>query len=127
MIKSVQLLILATLFHCAPLAAQGATTPSPQLKAGAMVVPDPDTTKIADLERNNLEARYKEDIAEIKADVLKAQTSWFEVLTSSMIALFGVLITVVVLILAWRLDKTARAEIAAAKRDMDAQAIIYLT
>ena len=92
-----------------------------------MVVPDPDTTKIADLERNNLEARYKEDIAEIKADVLKAQTSWFEVLTSSMIALFGVLITVVVLILAWRLDKTARAEIAAAKRDMDAQAIIYLT
>jgi tetratricopeptide (TPR) repeat protein len=119
MIKSVQLFILAILFFCGPLAAQDASTPPPQPKAGAAV--DPDTTRIADSERNNAEARYKADIAEMRADILESQTNWFEILTSSMIALFGTLITVVVLILAWRLDKTARAEIAAAKRDMDAQ------
>ena len=82
-----------------------------------MVDPNPDTTRIAELERNNAEARYKADIAEMKADILESQTNWFEILTS----LFGTLITVVVLILAWRLDKTAKAEIAAAKRVMDAQ------
>jgi tetratricopeptide (TPR) repeat protein len=121
MIKSVQLFILASLLFCGPLAAQGVSTPPPQPKAGATVAPNPDTTRIAELERDNAEARYKADIAEMKADILAAQTNWFEILTSSMIGLFGVLITVVVLGLAWKLDKTARSEIAMAKQDMDAQ------
>jgi hypothetical protein len=119
--KSVQLLTLAALLQCAPLIAQGTSSSLPAPKAGSIVTPDPDATRIEDLEKESRETQYKKDVAEMRADILEAQTSWFEILTSSMIGLFGTLITVVVLILAWRLDKTARAEIAAAKRDMDSQ------
>lgn len=66
-------------------------------------------------------ARYERDIADIRSDLLANQTNWFEILTSVMIGLLGSLITVIVLNLVWRLDKTAKAEIAAARKEMDAQ------
>jgi tetratricopeptide (TPR) repeat protein len=129
MIRFTHLFILALLFCGAavPLSSPAISAPLNQAEQAAKDTRAADTIK--QLERGNVEARYQKDIAEMKAEVLQSQTSWFEILTSLMIGLFGVLITIVVLVLAWRLDKTARAEITAAKRDMDAQvnAIILLT
>lgn len=51
--------------------------------------------------------RYERDIATIRADLLDAQASWFEILTSAMIGLFGVLITVVVIYFAIRFGRDA--------------------
>lgn len=69
-----------------------------------------ESAKIGELTRQAEEARYAKDIAEIKATLLQSQTSWFEILTSSMIGLFGILITVVIIYFAVRFGKEAVAE-----------------
>lgn len=78
--------------------------------------------QIADLTRQAEEARYAKDIADIKATILQSQTSWFETLTSSMIGLFGVLITVVLIYFAIRFGREAVAEAKlAATQDLEAE------
>ena len=61
---------------------------------------------------------YRADIAEIRADLLDSQTSWFEILTSSMIGLFGILITVVIIFFAFRFGKQAVDEAKFEARNM---------
>ena len=57
-----------------------------------------------------LQLEYQRDIANIRADLIEGQSSWFEILTSSMIGLFAVLITVVVIYFAFRFGKEAVKE-----------------
>ena len=72
--------------------------------------------QLEQLKQQTEEARYAKDIAEMKLAVLDSQTSWFEILTSSMIGLFGALITVVVIFFTIRFGNEAkRAAIEAAK------------
>jgi tetratricopeptide (TPR) repeat protein len=121
MIKPMQILILALLFVCAPVAAKGTTAPPPETKAAAIANLNPDTAKIAALEKAVAEARYQKDIAEIKADLLQSQTSWFEILTSAMIGLFGVFITVVLIYFAFRFDRDARRQLDEGLKESKAQ------
>ncbi|MEQ8411337.1 MAG: hypothetical protein RIB52_07265 [Erythrobacter sp.] len=67
----------------------------------------------AQIEVSNKEAegvidqlRYERDIANIRADVLSQQSSWFEIL----IAAFGILISVIVIYFAFRFGNAAVAE-----------------
>lgn len=53
--------------------------------------------------------RYERDVASIRADLLDSQSSWFEILISAMIGLFGVLISVIVIYFAFRFGNAAVA------------------
>lgn len=57
--------------------------------------------------------RYRADIAEIRADLLDSQTSWFEILIAIVVGFFAILITVVVLFVTLRGEKLAIAEVKA--------------
>lgn len=115
MIRFTHLFFLLLLLIAVPLLAQSKAPPAPQSDQAAQIKAQ--DAKIEALTTAADEARYAKDIAEIKAEVLQSQTSWFEILTSAMIGLFGVLITAVVIYFVFKFDSDARTKIEQAVKD----------
>ena len=115
MIRFTHLFFLLLLLIAAPLLAQSKAPPAPQSDQVAQIKAQ--DAKIEALTTAADEARYEKNIAEIKAEVLQSQTSWFEILTSAMIGLFGVLITAVVIYFVFKFDSDARTKIEQAVKD----------
>jgi tetratricopeptide (TPR) repeat protein len=109
MIRFTHLFFLLLLLMAAPLLAQSKAPPAPQSDQAAQIKAQ--DAKIEALTKSVGEARYEKNIAEIKAEILQSQTSWFEILTSAMIGLFGVLITAVVIYFVFKFDSDARTKI----------------
>ncbi len=108
MFKNLRLFFIALLCVSTPILAISAAAPGAPPPQSAPITAN--AAQIAELTRKADEARYAKDIAEIRADILQSQTNWFEILTSTMIGLFGVLITVAVLFVTLRSEKLAIAE-----------------
>lgn len=115
MIRFTHLFFLLLLPIAAPLLAQSKAPPAPQSDQVAQIKAQ--DAKIEALTTAADEARYEKNIAEIKAEILQSQTSWFEILISAMIGLFGILITVIIIYFAFRFGKSAVSEAKAAAVD----------
>jgi tetratricopeptide (TPR) repeat protein len=116
-IRFVHLFLLALLF-CGIAAQPLSPALSAPLSSKEQAAKDAATAEtIKQLERDKAEARYQKDIAEIKAEVIQSQTSWFSILAT----LFGALVTAVVIFFTLRFDSNAREKMDAALQASKAQ------
>ncbi len=68
------------------------------------------TGQAAALEEENHKLRYDRDVAQIRADLLAAQTNWFAILISALIGFFSLVVAGVVIFFTLRFGKAAVAE-----------------
>jgi tetratricopeptide (TPR) repeat protein len=116
---AIPLIVSCALLSCAD--AGAVTAQSPQTPVAVPIVSAPPARtpaveqarlleELSDLRQKTEALELEGKFADLRVELIDSQTSWFEILTSSMIGLFGVLITVIVIFFALRFGKAAVAE-----------------
>lgn len=93
-------------------AIEGEPVPAAQPVAGRTESEPSATTeqRLERLEKELSDARYERDIANIHADLIDRQTSWFEILVSVLLGGFGVIVSGVVIFFTFRFGSLAVQE-----------------
>lgn len=103
-------------------ASNGGATPD-QKPAAEQQKGQPSATteqRLERLEKELADARYQRDIAQIHADLIDRQTSWYEIWTGALIGCFSLLVTVLLVAFSLRFGRQAVQEAkAAATADLD--------
>ncbi|WP_182913873.1 tetratricopeptide repeat protein [Sphingobium terrigena] len=116
---AILMIVSCALLSCAD--AGAVTAQSPQTPVAVPIVSAPPVPtpavehkrlleELAALRQKNEALALESKFADLRVELIDNQTNWFEIVTSSMIGLFGVLITVIVIFFALRFGKAAVAE-----------------
>jgi tetratricopeptide (TPR) repeat protein len=102
-----------------------ATPARPAPAPTAATAPQSDAERVAELERQQFELRYERDMERIHTDLVDRQTSWFEILVSSLVGLFALAVTGSTIFFTIRFGRAAvaeaRNEVAQARSDFEEQ------